>query len=166
MKLRFAGRFSAMLRDSRKKHIWTEAFNNMPTTQGLTAILQDFFAAGTQKTAWYFGLISSSSFSALSADDTLSSHSGWSENTAYSESVRQQWTPLTVNSGIIVNDTPAVFTFAAETTIRGILIASNSTKGGTTGTIWCTALFGSSRTIPANTTLNLYYRLTAAGSTQ
>lgn len=77
------------------------------------------------------------------AADTMGSHSPWNESTAYSNSVRPTWTPGSVAAGSVDNSaSPAVFTINVNNTrVGGLFLADNSTKGGTTGTLYGMAPF-------------------------
>lgn len=143
---------------------WTEdVVMNGDTTAGLNDMLSVYFNSGSQKTAWYSGLINNSGFSALSASDTISSHAGWSEYTGYSESVRQTWTPNSPSAGVMTGSS-MVFTFTESVTMKGAFIVSNNTKGGTTGTLFATGAFSSTQAMSNGQTLTITYTktLTAA----
>ncbi len=125
-----------------------KAVYDMPNdivNQGKNDIFEVMFHDGTQiaSTSWFLGLISNSGFSALAAGDTMSSHSGWTEATGYTQSTRVAWGPGTAASQSITNASPAVFDMNATATIKGVFVTTNSTKGGTTGRLWSTALFTS-----------------------
>lgn len=141
---------------------WVELIHNSIVDQGLTDLLGVYFGAGTQKTNWYVGLIDAAGFSALAASDTMSSHPGWVENTAYSQSTRGQWSPA-VASDVASNTVGVPFTMSAGATIQGLFLASSSAKGGTSGVLWSTALFGLPRALAAGQTIRLTYTLRAAG---
>ncbi len=98
-------------------------------------------ATQVASTSWYIGLISNSGYSALAAGDTMSSHSGWTEATGYTQSTRVAWGPGASSSQTTTNASPATFDMNATATIKGIFVNSNSTKSGTTGTLWATGLF-------------------------
>jgi len=70
---------------------WIEEFDNAVTTEGLNHILNVEFHGTTQVTTWYVGLINNSPSPSLNAADTLASHAGWTEWTAFSETTRQAW---------------------------------------------------------------------------
>jgi hypothetical protein len=136
-------------------------FANTVMTAGLTHLLNTQFAAGSQVTAWYFGLIGNTSFSAISIADTMASHAGWTESTAYAEAARQAWSP-SVASGVASNTTVAVFTPNASVTLRGAFITSVSTKGGATGTLWSAGQFDALQALASGQALRLTYSLTAS----
>lgn len=114
------------------------------TDAGLNYLLDAGFDAGTPVTSWYIGLIDNAGFSALANADTMASHTGWAENTAYSNSTRPQWTCGAASSRAITNASTVDFNINTNSqSINGLFITSNSTKSGTTGTLWSTASFGS-----------------------
>jgi hypothetical protein len=158
------GFWDFVARDARGNVLWEEHIPNGIVNGALNDILSVYFAAGTQKTTWYAGLINNSGFSALSSSDTISSHTGWSESSDYSESVRQTWTPGAVASGIITNPSAMVFTANATVTIKGAFLVSNSTKGGTTGQLWATGAFSATQSLSSGQTLSVSYSLTATAS--
>lgn len=139
---------------------WSERFANGATTAGLNDLLTVGFNSGTQKTSWFMGLISNASFSALAAGDTLASHAGWLELTDYTSATRPQWTPGTAASGSIVNTTTVDFTINATVSINGAFLASNSTKGGTTGILYATGSFLNPQSLVNTDVLKVTYTIT------
>lgn len=161
----FQGEFFWQKANRHGKIIARGGFNNSVVTAGLNHILETQFRSGSQVASWYAGLIDNASFSALAASDTMSSHAGWIENTDYTESVRQQWSPGAASGGIIINTAAMQFTMDDSKTIQGVFIASDNTKSGTSGTLWATALFDSSQEVSPGEYLKIFYRLKAlAGS--
>lgn len=133
---------------------------NTVTNLGRNSILDTAIGGVTQIATWYVGLIDNASFSAIAAADTSASHAGWLESTAYSESVRQTYTPAAASSQSITNSaSKATFTINGTATINGAFLISNSTKGGTTGTLLCAASFGSTRAVLSGDTLRVTYSI-------
>lgn len=130
---------------------------------GLDDILNKYFRSGTPPAAWYIGLIGGSSVT-IAAADTMSSHAGWTEDQNYSESTRQQWSPNAASDQQIDNSTRALFTINADTTIRGLFIVSNNTKGGTTGTLWSAADLPTAQSVMSGEPVKVFYDLTATGA--
>lgn len=132
------------------KEIGVYDVKNLVVNQGKNDILGVYFHDGTQtaSSSWFMGLISLTGYSAIAAGDTAASHAGWTEFTGYSETTRQLWGQGAASSQSITNSTPATFTINASGTVKGAFIISNSTKGGTTGTLWAAALF--SADVPVN----------------
>jgi hypothetical protein len=127
---------------------------------GLNSLLDVYFHNQAQLATWYIGLIDNAGFSALSNSDTMGSHTGWAESTAYDEATREEWVEDAAASRSITNSTPAEFTINATATLKGIFVTSNSTKGGTTGTLWSTAAFSSTVGVQDNDILRITYTVT------
>jgi hypothetical protein len=162
--LLIGGYFTAWWLDE-EGYLHSERLKNGINNGALNDILAVYLGAGTQKPTWYFGLIDNAGFSALSVNDTIASHAGWTENQAYAEAVRQTWTPGAVAGQAIANPTPATFTINAPAVIQGLFLASNNVKGGTTGQLWATGLFGSGpQTLISGQPLKVTYSLSAAGN--
>ena len=104
------------------------------------------FHGTTAIATWYIGLVDNSGFTAFAEADTMSSHGGWNEFTTYSESTRVEWTEDAAASKSITNSTVVTFNITGSGTLKGAFITSDSTKSGTSGTLWATAAFGS--TVP------------------
>lgn len=122
----------------------TLRFWNGITTAGINNLFNVYFGATSKAAAWYMGLIASSGYSALAAGDTMSSHAGWTEETSnYSQATRPQWTPASASGASVSNSSSVDFTITGSVTVKGVFIVDNSTKSGTTGTLWATALFTS-----------------------
>lgn len=138
---------------------------NLITNVGLDNILDVCFSAATQITSWFIGLTDGTP--TVAAGDTAASHAGWVEVTAYDEAARQSFTDGGV-SGQSVDNTasPAVFTISTNsTTVGGGFLISNSTKGGTTGTLMSAGAFtGGDKTLDDNDTLSVDLTITAADS--
>lgn len=117
--------------------------HNDITNEGKNELLDIMFSDGTQIAAssWYIGFISLSGYTALAAADTMASHGGWTEFTGYSQATRVAWGPGAPSSQSITNASPATFDINASGTVKGVFVTSNSTKSGTTGKLWATALF-------------------------
>lgn len=162
--LKIGGRFFAQCINPDGSIAWEEEFKNGMTNVGLNAILNVVFVAGSQVTTWYAGLIDNAGFSALAVGDTMSSHGGWVESTAYSESVRQTWGAGTSTAQSTTNATVMTFTLNATVTIKGAFINSVSTKGGTTGTLMATGSFATARAFTSGQALKLTYTNSAAGA--
>lgn len=126
---------------------------------GANSILGVQFHADSQITAWYLGLIDNSGFTAVANSDTMASHSGWNENVSYSDSTRIAWSPGGASSRSITNGTAATFNINGTAVIKGIFVASVSTKSGTSGTQWSTALFASTVSVTNGDQLKVTYTL-------
>jgi hypothetical protein len=144
------------------KVVWTEQVPNLVVDAGLNDSLDKHLKGSSYTAAWYCGLTAASP--TVAAADTMSSHAGWTEDQNYSESVRQTITFGTVASKSVSNSaSKAVFTINATTTIGGAFMATISTKGGTTGTLYGGAAFGANRSVISGDVLNVTITCTAAG---
>lgn len=139
---------------------WSETLNGV-TNAGFNLMLDSTFrySSITPLDTWYISLISNSGFSALAAGDTMSSHSGWTEDsTHYTAANRPQWTPSAAASKSITNASSVNFAINTDSTIiKGIFVTSNNTLGGTSGTLWATGLFSSDQTLFNGDTLKITY---------
>lgn len=134
---------------------------NLIVNQGKNYILDVMFNGGTQiaNNSWFVGLISNSGYSAIVAGDTAASHAGWSEFISYDETGRVGWGCGAASSQAVTNTTPLTFTISASGTVKGVFVISNSTKGGTSGTLWAAALFSSDVVVADNDELRVTYTL-------
>lgn len=142
---------------------WRDVIENLVVDAGINDMLDKYFRGSSYTASHYIGLTGGSP--TFNAADTMSSHSGWSEVTAYSQSTRPQATWGTVSGKQVSNSgSPAQFTINANnTTIGGAFITTNNTKGGTTGTLYGGGAFsGGNKTLSTDDTLSV--TVTASGS--
>lgn len=101
------------------------------------------------------------------AADTMSSKS-FNEVTPYSNSVRPTWTKNAAPSGGAMSNSSskAAFTVNATSRVFGAFAASDSTKGGTSGTLYGGGLFttGGSRSIQSGDTVNVQVDLSVTSA--
>ena len=127
---------------------WEEHMPNLVMNVGLVDMNQQYFTGSGWTATWYLGLINGPGASnTYSATATMSSHTGWTENTGYSNATRPACTfgsPTSANPSVISNSASAAsFNITATSTIGGAFLTSNNTKGGTTGTLFSAASFQS-----------------------
>lgn len=156
-KVALGGRFNVKHFDKNGKLLSEQEFPNGIVDVGLNKILDDMFNSGTQTGTWYCGLIDNAGFSALANSDTMASHSGWSESSAYTESNRVTWGVGSASSRSVTNGTTMDFSINGTVTINGIFITTDNTKGGTSGTLWATASFASAVSASNGDTLKVTY---------
>jgi hypothetical protein len=148
---------------------WEATSKNLVVNVGLQDMNAKYFTGSTYTAAWYIGLYGAAATNNPAAADTMSSHAGWTENTGYSNATRPACTfgtPTTANPSVATNSaSPASFTINATSTVGGAFLVSNSTKGGTTGTLYSAADFGSpgDRSVASSDILNVTYTLSLAG---
>lgn len=131
------------------------------TNEGKNTIFDVMFNSATQilTASWFIGLINITSFSALAATDVMASHGSWTEFTAYTQANRVAWGSIASAAQTVTNTTPAQFDMSGSGTVKGIFIASNNTKGGTTGKLWSTALFSADVPVVNSDQLKITYTL-------
>ena len=110
---------------------------------------------------WFVGQKGSG---AVSASDTMSSHAGWSELTTYTQAARPALTLGSWSAGVADNtSSPAIFTApSGGLTFHGFIVVNNSTKGGTSGTLYSVADHSSPQAISAGLALRQTLTATVA----
>lgn len=145
---------------------WQAVGHNLVVTAGLNDSLDKHFKASSYTAAWYVGLTDGTP--TVVAGDTMASHAGWVEITAYDEANRPALTLGSVSGGSVDNSaSKATYTISANnTTIGGAFVATNSTKGGTTGTLYGAGAWqtGNDKVIDDNDTLSVTITLTATAA--
>lgn len=124
--------------EARDKHgniKWVVEEDNIVPNVGLDEMLDKFYKGSAYTAAHYVGLTDGTP--TVAAGDTMASHAGWVEVTAYDEATRQAFTPGTVSAQSVDNSaSKAVFTISTNaTTIGGGFLTTVNTKGGTTGVL-------------------------------
>ena len=146
---------------------WEEKGPNLVVNTGLQYMVSTSLDAAAQTTTWYLGLIST--LTSIVGGDTMSSHTGWTEDTNYSQANRPTatfGTATTANPSVLDNSASvAVFTINGTTTINGAFLTSSNTKGGTTGTLFSAKAFtGGARSVISGDTLNVTYTFSLTGT--
>lgn len=139
--MKVQGVFNVQHYDAKGNLLKEYEFPNSVVDEGMNKLLEVMFRGTAALTTWFCGLIDNTSFSALAGTDVLASHTGWIEFVAYSESVRQTYTAAAVSGRACANSTQMTFTCNAAGTVKGLFIASNSTKSGVSGTLFSEAAF-------------------------
>lgn len=143
---------------------WEDSAPNKVVNVGLKDMNDKYFEGSTYTAAWYLGLVNGpGAGNTYAAGDTMASHAGWTENTDYSESVRQTATfgaATTADPSVITNSgSPAVFSMNGTATIAGAFLTSDDTKSGTSGILFSVSNFTSpgDRAVVSGDTLNVSY---------
>ena len=138
---------------------WTDTFHNLVVNQGLANMNGAYFAGSAQTTTWYLGLVEGpGSGTTFAAGDILSSHAGWTENTAYTGS-RKAVTfgaASTANPSVISNTaSPSAFAMTGTATIAGAFLASTTDNSGI---LFSEGDFtGGDKSVASGDTLNVTY---------
>lgn len=160
---RLGGVFEVVCRDPQGNEKWRDRSHNIVTNAGLNYALDAAVSGGTPVTTWYVGLVSDTP--TFAAGDTMGSHAGWTEFTAYDEAARQTWTDGGVSSQSASNSaSTADFTISTNSSvIAGAFITSDSTKSGTSGTLFSGVAFtGGDKAADDGDTLSVTYTLGAS----
>ena len=147
---------------------WEAQSKNLVVNAGLAYMAGTALTSVTQITSFFLGLYGAGASNTPAASDTMASHAGWTEDTTYSNGTRVAATfvtATTANPSVVTNSaSPAVFNINGTTTIGGAFLTSGSVKGGTTGTLFSAADFGSpgDRSVVNSDTLSVTYTFSLA----
>ena len=163
------GVFNIICRDKDGNLKWQAESKNLVVNVGLQYMAGTALDGTTTRvTTWYLGLYGAGASNTPAAGDTMASHAGWTEVTAYSNGTRVTATfvaATTADPSVVTNTaSPAVFNINGTATVGGAFLTSNDTKGGTTGTLFSAADFGSpgDRSVVNSDTLSVTYTFSLA----
>lgn len=146
---------------------WRDEFHNTVATVGKNLAL-DTYLAGSAYTVVgpYLGLISSTSYSAISAADTMASHGGWLEagnaNTPTYTGNRKTAAWSAASAGSKALSSALSYAITGTGTIKGAFMlygaAATNAVDGTVGTLYSAGLFtGGDRAVLNGDTVNVSY---------
>lgn len=163
------GYFTIQCFDKDGKLKWEDENHNLVVNQGLQYMCGTALTSVAQTTTWFIGLYGAGASNTPAAGDTMASHAGWTEVVPYSNATRPACTfatATTANPSVATNSaSPASFSINATAIVGGAFLVSNSTKSGTTGTLFSAADFSApgDRSVASGDTLNVTYTLSLAG---
>ena len=155
------GVYTVVCHDANGNLKWSDSFHNLVVNQGLQDMNSKYFSGSGYTAAWYLGLVTGpGSGTAFAAGDTLASHAGWTENTAYTGNRKAATfgTATTADPSVISNSaSPAVFTMSSNAqTIAGAFLCSVSS--GTSGILFSAGDFtGGDKFVDSGDTLTVTY---------
>jgi len=161
--IRGGGVFRIECRDSEGSLKWAAESENLVVNVGLQDMNTKYFSGVAYTAAWFIGLYGAAASNNPAASDTAASHAGWTEIDPYSNATRPTatfGTASTADPSIITNSSsPAQYNINSTATVGGAFLISNSTKLGTTGTLFSAADFQSpgDRNVTSGDTLNVTY---------
>jgi hypothetical protein len=118
---------------------------NLVVNEGLNALNDIMFHGSTQITQWYLGVFEAN-YTPVSTVTAATIAAAATECTAYASGTRPTYDEAASASQVTTNAASrASFVFNATKTIYGGFLISNSTKGGTTGTLFAAAQFATRR---------------------
>jgi hypothetical protein len=162
-KVQAGGVFTVQCFDKEGNLKWTEEKHNLVVNVGLQDMNTKYFSGSSYTAAWYIGLYGAGASNTPAAGDTMSSHAGWTEVTAYSQATRPACTfgtATTADPSVITNTaSPATFSINGTTTVGGAFLTSDNTKSGTTGILFSASDFQSpgDRSVVNGDTLTVTY---------
>jgi hypothetical protein len=157
------GVFTVQCHDAQGNLKWETNAPNLVMNVGLQDMNTKYFTGSSYTATWYLGLYGAAASNNPAASDTMSSHSGWTEQTGYSQTTRPACTfgaATTADPSVITNTlAPASFSMNATATIGGAFLTSDNTKSGTTGILFSAADFASpgDRSVVSGDTLSVTY---------
>jgi len=152
---------------------WADKVKNMVVDEGLEKLLGIMFGGSSQYGTWYVGLVNGSSVTPAGSWQYTGIGSNFTENTTYTASNRQTFTPGAVASKQISNSgSKASFTVSgsSQITVCGAFLCAGpnaATKGNNAGgnIIYALSQFSSgSKTLDPSDVLKVTITLTAADS--
>lgn len=162
-KAKAGGVFTVQCYDKEGNLKWSAEKHNLVVNVGLQDMNAKYFSGSSYTAAWYIGLYGAGASNTPAASDTMASHAGWTEVTAYSQATRPACTfgtASTADPSIITNSaSPATFSINGTTTVGGAFLTSDNTKGGTTGILFSASDFQSpgDRSVVNGDTLTVTY---------
>jgi hypothetical protein len=129
---------------------WREVIDNVVCTVGKNLMLDTAFAgAAYTVTGPYMGLISSTSYSAVAAGDTMASHSGWLEagnaNAPTYSGNRKTAAWSSASAGSKALSAALSFGITSSGTVKGAFLVygsgASATKDDTGGVLWSAGAF-------------------------
>lgn len=157
------GFYTVICHDADGNLKWESRSDNLVVNVGLQDMNAKYFTGSAYTAAFYIGLYGAAASNNPAAADTMSSHAGWTEVVAYSQATRPACTfgvPTTANPSVATNSaSAATFSINASTTVGGAFLTTNSTKSGTTGTLFSAADFQApgDRAVVSGDTLTVTY---------
>ena len=161
----FGDVFEVECRDRLGRFKWKDTIKNLVVNVGLDDVLDEYFKGSSYSAAHYVGLTDSTP--TVNEADTMASHAGWVEVTAYDEANRPAATWGTVASQSVDNSaSKATFTISTNaTTVGGAFICTNNTRGGSTGILYGAGAFtGGDKVLDDNDVLYVTVTASAAAS--
>jgi hypothetical protein len=162
-KVKAGGVFTVQCFDKDGNLKWEAKEHNLVVNVGLKDMNDKYFSGSSYTAAWYLGLYGAASSNDPAAGDTMASHAGWTEITAYSQTTRPQCNfgaATTADPSVISNTSSvAVFSMNGTATVGGAFLTSDNTKGGTTGVLFSASDFQApgDRAVVSGDVLNVTY---------
>jgi len=139
---------------------WTDTFHNLVMNEGVQDMNTQYFKGAAYTASPFLGLVTGpGSGTTFAAADTLASHAGWTESSAYAGSRKAVTfgTATTANPSVITNSaSPSSFVMNATVTIAGAFLCT--VASGTSGVLFSAGDFtGGDKNVDSGDTLNVTY---------
>jgi hypothetical protein len=161
------GRYEIECRGPDGKIKWRDTIENVVATVGKNLALDTFLAGAAYTVVGPFmGLISSTSWSAVSAGDTMASHAGWLEagnaNTPTYTGTRKTAAWSAATAGAKALSASLSFAITGTGTVKGAFVVYGTgavnTVDNTAGTLWSAGTFSSGdKAVVNGDTINVAY---------
>lgn len=163
------GNYTAVCTDCEGNVVWSEEFRNLLTATGKAFQMQSALNGSSYTAAQFMGLISSASFSAVAAADTMASHAGWLEGglanaptyTAPRKTAAFSAAAAVGNTGTIALSAGLAFVFTGTGTVQGAFICAGtgatSTIDNTAGTLYSAGTLSAAQPVISGNTLTISY---------
>lgn len=143
--LKGGGIFTVRCHDKEGNLKWEQKSHNLVVNVGLAFVNTTFFKGSGYTAAWYVGIYGAAATNNPSSTDTMASHAGWTEVTAYSNATRPAATfgaATTADPSVIANSAaPAQFLVNASANVGGAFLVNDDTPGGSSGTLFSASDF-------------------------
>ena len=148
---------------------WNEDFDNVVCTEGKNEMLTMALKTTTTVVGPYLGLISSASYSAVAAADTMASHAGWLEAgttnapqwTTPASGARGSPTMAAASGGSMAFSSAVSFSISTSGTIKGCFLVFSTgavtTNLSTAGKLWSAGTFSADKVVSNGDTLSVSY---------
>lgn len=143
--LKGGGIFTVRCHDKEGNLKWEQKSHNLVVNVGLAFVNTTFFKGSGYTAAWYVGIYGPAATNNPSSTDTMASHAGWTEVTAYTNATRPAATfgaATTADPSVIANSAaPAQFLVNASANVGGAFLVNDDTPGGSSGTLFSASDF-------------------------
>ena len=162
-RLKGGGIFTVRCRDKEGNLKWEQKSHNLVVNVGLADMNTKYFKGSGYTAAWYIGIYGPAASNNPSSTDTMASHAGWTEVTAYSNVTRPAATfgaATTADPSVIANSaSPAQFLVNASANVGGAFLTSGDLPGGSSGTLFSASDFAApgDRTVQNGDVLSVTY---------
>jgi hypothetical protein len=162
-RLKGGGIFTVRCRDKEGNLKWEQKSHNLVVNVGLADMNTKYFKGSGYTAAWYIGIYGPAASNNPSSTDTMASHAGWTEVTAYSNATRPAATfgaATTADPSVIANSaSPAQFLVNASANVGGAFLTTGDSPGGSSGTLFSASDFAApgDRTVQNGDVLSVTY---------